>query len=85
MPVIWVRREPHHYYRERIYLSVYHLAHTLLDGEPVVSVGPCFTEFPETLSAIRLLAPLVNGDHALLTFEFGLHDAHVYGKMVLLQ
>ncbi len=66
MPIIWVRQEPHHNYRGRINPSVCHLAHTVLGGEPLVSFGPSFTEFPETLSATRLLAPLVNGDRVLL-------------------
>ncbi len=35
-----------------------------------------FTKFPDTVSAIKLLAPLGNGDHELLFFTFGLHDSH---------
>ncbi len=35
-----------------------------------------FTKFPNTVSAIKLLAPLGNSDRALLFFTFGLHDSH---------
>ncbi len=35
-----------------------------------------FTKFPDTISAVKILAPLRNSDHALLFFEFGLHDSH---------
>ncbi len=39
-------------------------------------LDPVFTKFPDTVAAIKLLAPLGNSDHALLSFTFGLHDSH---------
>ncbi len=35
-----------------------------------------FTKCNETVSAIKLLAPVGNSGHALLSFTFGLHGAH---------
>ncbi len=34
------------------------------------------SEFPDTTSAIKLLARVGNNDHALLSFRFGLHHSH---------
>ncbi len=56
--------------------EVYQPDHTLSDVEPTVTVGPFFTKFPDTVPTIRLLAPLGNSNHALLSFKIGLNVLH---------
>ncbi len=35
-----------------------------------------FTKLPDIFSAIKLLTPQGNSDHARLSFKYGLHDSH---------
>ncbi len=61
--------------RDLISPSVNHPVHGLPKGNRS-SVDIVLTEFPDTISVIKLLARLVNNDHALLSFRFGLHHSY---------